>query len=112
MVSDFNSRTEVRVLLAMTKIGGTGFSLTAADTVIFAEHDWNPANDLQAMDRAHRIGQTRPVNVFRLIVKDSIEERVMQLQAFKKHLALSLLPGSKATEALPSATQSMRALLE
>lgn len=56
----------------MTGVGGTGFTLTGADTVIFAEHDWNPANDMQAMDRAHRIGQTRPVNVYRLIVEGSI----------------------------------------
>ena len=79
------------MLLAMTGVGGTGFTLTGADTVIFAEHDWNPANDLQAMDRAHRIGQTRHVHVYRLIVRRSIEEKVMQLQAFKQHLAQNLV---------------------
>ena len=54
-------------------------TLTGADVVIFVEHDWNPMKDLQAMDRAHRIGQTRTVNVYRLIVKDTIEEKIMSL---------------------------------
>ena len=59
--------------------------------VIFVEHDWNPMKDLQAMDRAHRIGQTRTVNVYRLIVKDTIEEKIMSLQRFKENLAKSLI---------------------
>ena len=54
-------------------------TLTGADVVIFVEHDWNPFNDWQAMDRAHRIGQTRVVNVYRLIVKDTLEEKIMSL---------------------------------
>ena len=54
-------------------------NLTGADTVIFAEHDWNPMRDLQAIDRAHRIGQTKQVCVYRLIVKDTIEEKIMGL---------------------------------
>ena len=66
-------------------------TLTGADTVIFVEHDWNPMKDLQAMDRAHRIGQTRTVNVYRLIVKDTIEEKIMSLQRFKENLAKSLI---------------------
>lgn len=52
-------------------------NLTGADTVIFVEHDWNPMKDLQAMDRAHRIGQTRVVNVYRLITRDTLEEKIM-----------------------------------
>lgn len=66
-------------------------TLTGADMVIFVEHDWNPMKDLQAMDRAHRIGQTRTVNVYRLIVKDTIEEKIMSLQRFKENLAKSLI---------------------
>ena len=67
------------MLLLTTKVGGLGLTLTGADVVIFMEHDWNPMVDLQAMDRAHRIGQTRVVNVYRLIVKDTIEESIMSL---------------------------------
>jgi hypothetical protein len=50
-------------------VGGLGLNLTSADTVVFLEHDWNPMKDLQAMDRAHRIGQTRTVNVYRLLMQ-------------------------------------------
>jgi chromatin-remodeling ATPase INO80 len=58
--------------------------LTAADTVIFYDHDWNPSNDSQAMDRAHRLGQTRQVTVYRLITKGTIDERIIQLARVKK----------------------------
>ncbi|TKR89726.1 hypothetical protein L596_013785 [Steinernema carpocapsae] len=59
--------------LLSTKAGGVGLTLTAADTVIFVDSDWNPQNDLQAAARAHRIGQTKPVNIIRLLAKDTIE---------------------------------------
>jgi len=61
-----------------------GINLTAADTVIFYDHDWNPSNDAQAMDRAHRLGQTRQVTVYRLITKGTIDERIVQLARVKK----------------------------
>ncbi|VDP78612.1 unnamed protein product [Schistosoma mattheei] len=79
------------MMLLTTAVGGLGLNLTGADTVIFVEHDWNPSKDLQAMDRAHRIGQRRTVNVYRLITEDSIEEQIMNLQAFKLHLANTVL---------------------
>jgi TATA-binding protein-associated factor len=67
----------VQVLLLTTHVGGLGLNLTSADTVVFLEHDWNPMKDLQAMDRAHRIGQTRTVNVYRLLmqVRATVEQR-------------------------------------
>lgn len=58
-------------------MGGLGLNLTGADTVIFVEHDWNPMKDLQAMDRAHRIGQKKVVNVYRLITRATLEEKIM-----------------------------------
>jgi SNF2 family DNA or RNA helicase len=73
--------------LISTKAGGTGLNLTGADTVIFYDHDWNPANDMQAQDRAYRIGQTRPVTVYKLISKGTIEEKIIERQAIKKTLA-------------------------
>lgn len=63
VVKKFNEDPSIDVLLLTTRIGGLGLNLTGADTVIFMEHDWNPSNDLQAMDRAHRIGQTKVVSV-------------------------------------------------
>lgn len=79
VVDQFNNNPQYKCLLLTTAVGGLGLTLTGADVVIFVEHDWNPMKDLQAMDRAHRIGQTRIVNVYRLIVKDTIEEKIMSL---------------------------------
>lgn len=73
----FNSDPSIDVLLLTTQVGGLGLNLTGADTVIFVEHDWNPMKDLQAMDRAHRIGQRKVVNVYRLITRMTLEEKIM-----------------------------------
>lgn len=83
IVNRFNDDPSIDVLLLTTQIGGLGLNLTGADTVIFVEHDWNPTKDLQAMDRAHRIGQKKVVNVYRLITKETLEEKIMGLQKFK-----------------------------
>ena len=72
------SRPDIFVFLLSTRAGGLGINLTAADTVIFYDHDWNPSNDAQAMDRAHRIGQTKQVYVFRFITEGGIEERMLE----------------------------------
>lgn len=69
------------------QIGGEGLNLIGADIVIFLEHDWNPVKDLQATDRAHRIGQKCVVNVYRLITEGSIEQKIMRLQKFKTDTA-------------------------
>jgi len=78
-------------MIMTTAVGGLGLNLTGADTVIFMEHDWNPMKDLQAIDRAHRIGQVRTVNVYRLILRDTLEQKIMSLQSFKKNLAKNLI---------------------
>ena len=81
------------------KAGGTGLNLTAADYVIHLDPWWNPAVEDQATDRAHRIGQDRPVTIYRLIAEDTIEERVLALHAEKRHLVESVLGGtSKPTK--------------
>ena len=89
-VNLFNSDPSIDLLLLTTHIGGLGLNLTGADTVIFVEHDWNPSKDLQAMDRAHRIGQKKVVNVYRLITRNTIEEKIMKFVAFPL-LALTLV---------------------
>jgi chromatin-remodeling ATPase INO80 len=81
-------RPEYFVFLLSTRAGGLGINLTAADTVVFYDHDWNPSNDAQAMDRAHRLGQTRQVTVYRLITKGTIDERIVQLARVKKDVSL------------------------
>ena len=87
LVDEFNRNEARKCFLISTKAGGTGLNLTGADTVIFYDHDWNPANDMQAQDRAYRIGQTRPVTVYKLISKGTIEEKIIERQAVKRTLA-------------------------
>ncbi|KZT44635.1 hypothetical protein SISSUDRAFT_976705 [Sistotremastrum suecicum HHB10207 ss-3] len=84
MVMDWQTRPDIFIFLLSTRAGGLGINLTAADTVVFYDHDWNPSNDSQAMDRAHRLGQTRQVTVYRLITKGTIDERIIQLARVKK----------------------------
>lgn len=78
IVNKFNSDPSYDVLLLTTSVGGLGLNLTGADTVIFVEHDWNPQKDIQAMDRAHRIGQKKVVNVYRLITRGTLEEKILK----------------------------------
>ncbi|OZJ02562.1 hypothetical protein BZG36_04331 [Bifiguratus adelaidae] len=91
IVQKFNADPSIDVLLLTTHVGGLGLNLTGADTVIFVEHDWNPMKDLQAMDRAHRIGQKKVVNVYRLITRGTLEEKIMGLQKFKLNIASSIV---------------------
>ncbi|MBA3058439.1 MAG: DEAD/DEAH box helicase [Gammaproteobacteria bacterium] len=82
------------VFLISLKAGGTGLNLTAADYVIHMDPWWNPAVEDQASDRAHRIGQTRPVTIYRLVAKGTIEEKIVDLHKTKRALADSLLEGA------------------
>ena len=95
----FNADPTVQALLLTTHVGGLGLNLTGADTVVFLEHDWNPMKDLQAMDRAHRLGQRRSVSVFRLITRGTLEERIMGLQAFKLSVAGAVVNQENASMA-------------
>jgi len=78
MVEDFQTKPEIFVFLLSTRAGGLGINLTAADTVIFYDSDWNPTMDQQAMDRAHRPGQTKQVTVYRLVTRNTVEEHILK----------------------------------
>ena len=91
------------VFLISLKAGGLGLNLTAADYVIHMDPWWNPAIEDQASDRAHRIGQTRPVTIYRLVCKNTIEEKIVKLHQDKRELAGSLLEGSDLSARLSSA---------
>jgi ATP-dependent DNA helicase len=107
-----------RLFLLTTRAGGQGINLTAADTVIFYDQDWNPQMDAQAADRAHRIGQTRPVLIFRLVSKHTIEARIMQRAAAKRQLEALVIAKGKfraptaATSTKATAAEAAAALLE
>ena len=87
LVDKFNADRSIFFFLISTRAGGVGLNLTGADTVIFYDHDWNPANDKQAQDRAYRIGQTRPVTIYKLVSSGTIEEKIIERQALKQTLA-------------------------
>ena len=80
---DFNNTNKYQVFMLSTKAGGLGINLTGADRVVIYDIDWNPQNDVQAMDRAYRIGQTKPVQVYKLITEHTIEERISEFQKYK-----------------------------
>ena len=81
--------------IASLKAGGSGLNLTAADYVIHLDPWWNPAVEDQASDRAHRMGQKRPVTIYRLVTENTIEEQIVSLHARKRDLASSLLEGGE-----------------
>ncbi|KFA78691.1 hypothetical protein S40288_01642 [Stachybotrys chartarum IBT 40288] len=85
-IRDFNNDPEHRVFLLSTRAGGQGINLASADTVILFDSDFNPQQDLQAQDRCHRIGQTRPVIVYRLATKDTVEESLLNSADAKRRL--------------------------
>lgn len=82
----FNIDPEVFIFLVSTRAGGLGINLTAADTVIIYDSDWNPQSDLQAQDRCHRIGQTKPVVVYRLVTANTIDQKIVERAAAKRKL--------------------------
>ena len=94
MVNQFN-QDDTPVFLVSLKAGGTGLNLTGADIVIHYDPWWNIAAQNQATDRAHRIGQTRTVSVYKLIAKNSIEEKILALQEQKGQLADEILAGKE-----------------
>ncbi len=99
LVERFQSSDGPSVFLISLKAGGYGLNLTAADVVVHFDPWWNPAAEAQATDRAHRIGQTKPVTVFRLLTRGTVEEKVVELQSSKKALAESLDESVTPTDA-------------
>ncbi|RMG39614.1 MAG: DEAD/DEAH box helicase [Planctomycetota bacterium] len=95
VVEQFQNDPDCRLFLISLKAGGLGLNLTAADYVFLLDPWWNPAAEAQAIDRAHRVGQTRHVMALRLITRDTVEEKISQLQEQKKQLAEAILQESR-----------------
>ncbi|MCP3673943.1 MAG: DEAD/DEAH box helicase, partial [Gammaproteobacteria bacterium] len=102
---------EVAVFLISLRAGGVGLNLTAADTVIHVDPWWNPAVEDQATDRAHRIGQKKPVFVYKLIIKNSIEEKIHEIQKNKAELAKALLSEEVSQSKLSLTDDVLEALM-
>jgi superfamily II DNA/RNA helicase len=86
LMDRFNNDSKIFCFILSTRSGGLGINLTGADTVIFYDSDWNPAMDAQAQDRAHRIGQTREVHIYRLVSQSTVEENILTKAKQKRHL--------------------------
>ena len=112
MVNQFQETDEYFVFMLSTRAGGLGINLTAADTVIFYESDWNPTMDLQAMDRAHRLGQTRPVTVYRLICKGTVEEKILKRASQKNKVQQLVMTGGGKSDDYFEAEEMVDLLLD
>ncbi|KAG9326228.1 hypothetical protein KVV02_001112 [Mortierella alpina] len=95
LVDEFNARDDIYVFLLTTKVGGLGVNLTGADRVIIFDPDWNPSTDVQARERAWRLGQTREVTIYRLMTSGTIEEKIYHRQIFKQFLTNKILKDPK-----------------
>jgi len=102
---------EVPLFLLSLKAGGVGLNLTAADTVIHYDPWWNPAAEAQASDRAHRIGQDKPVFVYRLVAAGTVEERIEAMKERKAELARAVLDGGGTRDRLAFDQDDLEALL-
>ncbi|XP_047315447.1 protein CHROMATIN REMODELING 8 isoform X2 [Impatiens glandulifera] len=91
LIDEFNNSNDVFIFILTTKVGGLGTNLTGANRVVIFDPDWNPSTDMQARERAWRIGQTRDVVVYRLITRGTIEEKVYQRQIYKHFLTNKIL---------------------
>jgi SNF2 family DNA or RNA helicase len=91
VVARFQDPAGPPLLLISLRAGGVGLNLTAADHVFLLDPWWNPAVEDQAADRAHRLGQTRPVSIYRIVARDTVEERILELQERKRELAEAAL---------------------
>ena len=91
VVNNFQNDGEIKTFLISIKAGGFGLNLTAADYVFVVDPWWNPAVEMQAIDRAHRIGQKNNVFVYKTITKDSVEEKILELQESKKILVENIM---------------------
>lgn len=100
VVASFQAESGPPVLLATLKAGGTGLNLTAADHVFLLDPWWNPAAEDQAADRAHRIGQERPVFVHRLVAEGTVEDRILELQERKRQIAEAAIGDATAAASL------------
>jgi SNF2 family DNA or RNA helicase len=90
-VNRFQEDPACPLFLISLKAGGVGLNLTAAEYVFLLDPWWNPAVEMQAIDRTHRIGQTKPVFAYRLVARDTVEERILELQSHKRALADAIL---------------------
>eukprot|EP00090_Calanus_glacialis_P044240 TRINITY_DN7876_c0_g1_i1.p1 TRINITY_DN7876_c0_g1~~TRINITY_DN7876_c0_g1_i1.p1 ORF type:complete len:630 (-),score=222.37 TRINITY_DN7876_c0_g1_i1:163-1983(-) len=109
-IDKFNSDPEHTIFLLSTRAGGLGINLTAADTCFIYDSDWNPQQDLQAQDRCHRIGQTKPVMIYRLVTANTIDQKIVERAAAKRRLEKMIIHRSKFKAGAESVTNSLQSI--
>lgn len=109
-IDTFNKDPEHKVFLLSTRAGGLGINLTAADTCIIYDSDWNPQQDLQAQDRCHRIGQTKPVMIYRLVSANTIDQKIVERAAAKRKLEKMIIHKEKFKSGASSIATSLKTL--
>jgi len=112
LVDEFNTCSTRGIFLISTRAGGVGLNLTSASVVVIFDPDWNPFSDLQAQDRSFRIGQTRVVEVYRLLGAGTIEEQVYVRQVWKQQLAAAAIDGCRTARHLEGGGAGIAALME
>jgi SNF2 family DNA or RNA helicase len=111
LMDRFNSDPKLFCFILSTRSGGLGINLTGADTVIFYDTDWNPAMDAQAQDRAHRIGQTREVHIYRLVSESTVEENILTKARQKRHLDYLVMTEGNFSEASLFSSRGLKDML-
>jgi len=109
-IDEFNTNKDVKVFLLSTRAGGLGINLTSADTCIIYDSDWNPQQDLQAQDRCHRIGQTKPVMVYRLVTANTVDQKIVERAAAKRKLEKMIMHKEKFKTGAKSITTSLKSI--
>jgi len=109
-IDKFNTDPDQCIFLLSTRAGGLGINLTAADTCIIYDSDWNPQQDLQAQDRCHRIGQTKPVMVYRLVTANTFDQRIVERAAAKRKLEKMIIHRSKFKAGAESVSSSLQSI--
>merc|ERR1719186_703642 len=109
-IDKFNTDPEHCIFLLSTRAGGLGINLTAADTCIIYDSDWNPQQDLQAQDRCHRIGQTKPVMIYRLVTANTIDQKIVERAAAKRRLEKMIIHRSKFKAGAENVTNSLQSI--
>ncbi|XP_013385622.1 lymphocyte-specific helicase-like isoform X1 [Lingula anatina] len=107
-IEAFNTDPEIFLFLLSTRAGGLGINLVAADTVIIYDSDWNPQSDLQAQDRCHRIGQTKPVLIYRLVTANTYDQKIVERAAAKRKLEKMVIHKGKFKVGMKSFTDSLK----
>lgn len=111
LMDKFNTDPKIFCFILSTRSGGLGINLTGADSVIFYDSDWNPAMDAQAQDRAHRIGQTKEVHIYRFICKSTVEENILLKAQQKRHLDFLVIGEGKFSEGSIFSSQNLQDML-